>query len=235
MSYHGWQIQDDVKTVQEQIETDTSLILKRPIKVVGCGRTDQGVHARNYYAHFDSPILLPPNFLYRINQILPASIAIHDLIEVKSDSHARFDATHRTYKYFVHGEKDPFLNERSFYVRNYQPNVDYMNKAAELLLGKKNFRIFEKKGGGSANSMCEVFYAKWEAWDENQIVFTITANRFLRNMVRRIVAVLLMIGLDRMTIKELDYALNNNIEPNVTLAVPAYGLFLWDVKYPFIK
>jgi tRNA pseudouridine38-40 synthase len=166
---------------------------------------------------------------------LPTEIAIYDILKVAEVAHARFDATERTYKYFIHLNKDPFLDDRSWFIGNYKPNIEKMNTAANALLGFKDFSSFEKKGSDNTNSLCTLFAAKWEYTEQNSImVFTITANRFLRNMVRRIVACLLEIGLERMDQQIMINAMENKAYFEVGLTAPANGLYLWEIKYPYI-
>ena len=239
-NYCGWQRQNNAISVQEVIEDNLSKILRQKIEIAGCGRTDAGVHAHQYYAHFDinsensnENIIteLPENFLHRINNMLQDDISISEIFEVKDEMHARFDAVKRTYKYFIHYQKNPFLEEQSFLL-NKQPDIEKMNRCIVQLFGEHDFSTFEKKGSDNKTSICTLENAYWET-TENGIVFTITANRFLRNMVRRITAALLMVGLDKMNEQDLINAVLNKEELNVKMAVPAKGLFLWHIKYNF--
>ncbi len=236
LSYHGknycgWQLQNNAISVQEILEENLSKIFNEKIEIVGCGRTDTGVHAKQYYAHFDSEKQLPENFLYRINNMLPDDVAIHEIFEVKNNLHARFDAINRTYKYFIHFNKNPFIEDQSFLIHQ-QPNIEKMNHCIQQLFGEHDFSTFEKKGSDNKTSVCKLENAFWQA-TENGLVFTITANRFLRNMVRRITAALLMVGLDKMNEQELIHAVLNKELLNVKMAVPAKGLFLWQIEYNF--
>lgn len=236
LSYHGknycgWQLQNNAISVQEILEENLSKIFNEKIEIVGCGRTDTGVHAKQYYAHFDSEKQLPENFLYRINNMLPDDVAIDEIFEVKNNLHARFDAINRTYKYFIHFNKNPFIEDQSFLMHQ-QPNIEKMNHCIQQLFGEHDFSTFEKKGSDNKTSVCKLENAFWQA-TENGLVFTITANRFLRNMVRRITAALLMVGLDKMNEQELIHAVLNKELLNVKMAVPAKGLFLWQIEYNF--
>jgi len=236
LSYHGknycgWQLQNNAISVQEILEENLSKIFNEKIEIVGCGRTDTGVHAKQYYAHFDSEKQLPENFLYRINNMLPDDIAIHEIFKVNDNLHARFDAINRTYKYFIHFNKNPFIEDQSFLIHQ-QPNIEKMNHCIQQLFGEHDFSTFEKKGSDNKTSVCKLENAFWQA-TENGLVFTITANRFLRNMVRRITAALLMVGLDKMNEQELIHAVLNKELLNVKMAVPAKGLFLWQIEYNF--
>ena len=228
-NYCGWQRQDNAVSVQEIIEENLSKIFSGNIEIVGCGRTDAGVHAKQYFAHFDTEKNIPENFLYRINNMLPDEISINEFFEVKSDLHARFSAINRTYKYFIHFNKNPFVEEQSFLL-SHQPVIEKMNHCILQLFGEHDFSTFEKKGSDNKTSVCTLENASWQT-TETGLVFTITANRFLRNMVRRITAALLMVGLDKMSEQEVIHAVLNKETLNVKMAVPAKGLFLWEIKY----
>lgn len=230
-NYAGWQRQNNAISVQEIIEENLSKIFNEPIEIIGCGRTDTGVHAKQYYAHVDTEKDLPENLLYRINNMLPDDIAIHEIFKVNDNLHARFDAINRTYKYFIHFNKNPFVEEQSFLMHQ-KPNIDKMNRCIQQLFGEHDFSTFEKKGSDNKTSVCKLENAFWQP-TENGLVFTITANRFLRNMVRRITAALLMVGLDKMNEQELINAVLNKEILNVKMAVPAKGLFLWQIEYNF--
>ncbi len=230
-NYAGWQRQNNAISVQEVIEENLSKIFNEPLEIIGCGRTDTGVHAKKYYAHFDSKKELPENFIFRINNMLPDDVAIHEIFKVNDTLHARFDAINRTYKYFIHFNKNPFVEEQSFLMHQ-KPNIDKMNRCIQQLFGEHDFSSFEKKGSDNKTSVCKLENAFWQP-TENGLVFTITANRFLRNMVRRITAALLMVGLDKMNEQELINAVLNKEILNVKMAVPAKGLFLWQIEYNF--
>jgi tRNA pseudouridine38-40 synthase len=230
-NYSGWQRQENAVSVQQTLEENLSKIFASPIEIVGCGRTDAGVHAQDYFAHFDTEKSIPDSFLYRINSMLPDDIAISKIIEVKSDFHARFDAKSRTYKYFIHFEKNPFLEEQS-YLFNQQPDIEKMNHCIQQLFGEHDFSTFEKKGSDNKTSVCTLENAYWEQ-TETGLVFTIKANRFLRNMVRRITAALLLVGVGKMNEQDIVNAVLNKESLEVKLAVPAKGLFLWKIEYEF--
>lgn len=230
-NYSGWQRQENAVSVQQTLEENLSKIFASPIEIVGCGRTDAGVHAQDYFAHFDTEKNIPDSFLYRINSMLPDYIAISKIIEVKSDFHARFDAINRTYKYFIHFEKNPFLEEQS-YLFNQQPDIEKMNHCIQQLFGEHDFSTFEKKGSDNKTSVCTLENAYWEQ-TETGLAFTIKANRFLRNMVRRITAALLLVGVGKMNEQDIVNAVLNKESLEVKLAVPAKGLFLWKIEYEF--
>ncbi len=229
--YSGWQRQENADSVQQLLEENLSKIFASPLEIIGCGRTDAGVHAQDYFAHFDTDKNVPENFLYRINSMLPDDIAIHDFFQVKPDLHARFDAISRTYKYYIHFEKNPFLEEQSF-LFNQQPDIEKMNHCIQQLFGEHDFSTFEKKGSDNKTSVCTLENAYWEQ-TETGLAFTIKANRFLRNMVRRITAALLLVGVGKMNEQDLVNAVLNKESLEVKLAVPAKGLFLWKIEYEF--
>ncbi|MFN8238929.1 MAG: tRNA pseudouridine(38-40) synthase TruA [Chitinophagales bacterium] len=231
-NYSGWQRQENAVSVQEVLEENLSKIFNVAIEIVGCGRTDTGVHAKEYYAHLDAALTIPENFIYRINRMLPEDISISRIFQVPDNLHARFDAVSRTYKYFIHFEKNPFLEDFSFQIHEWQPDLQKMNHCIRQLFGEHDFSTFEKKGSDNKTSVCTLENAYWES-TENGLVFTITANRFLRNMVRRITAALLMVGLGKMTEQELIDAVLTMKALDVKIAVPAKGLFLWKVEYDF--
>jgi tRNA pseudouridine38-40 synthase len=232
-AYHGWQIQPRQMSVQQKIQESMSLILKEKINLVGCGRTDTGVHAHQYYAHFDIAKPLSIDITHKLNTMLPNDIALKRHFEVDGQTHARFDAIDRTYKYFIHNKKNPFLTDSSFFIKQYKLDFHLMNEAAKLLIGEHDFSTFEKKGSDNETSDCIVFHAAWEKIDDERWVFTITANRFLRNMVRSITGSLLSVGTGRISIEELKKYFNNKTLIKNNIAVPAEGLFLWSIRYPF--
>ena len=230
--YYGWQVQLEHISIQGTLTHELSKLLNGPVNITGCGRTDTGVHAHSYYAHFDWNGVLPKRFLLRLNKMLPDDIAVFDHAQVTDKAHARFDATQRTYKYFIHFKKDAFLRNSSFWLHSYQFDMDAMNAASEMLSNYDDFRTFEKKGADNATSICDLREAYWEELNENLWCFTISADRFLRNMVRRITGALLMIGTNKLSLEQLEEAVRNKSELEVTFAPPAHGLFLWEVSYP---
>lgn len=237
LSYHGraffgWQRQKEDITVQQTLEDIFTKVLRQNIEIIGCGRTDTGVHADNYFAHFDCDTPVPSTILMRINRYLPKEIALYDIFPVDDTFHARFDAKRRTYKYFVHFNKNPFLEDRSWWLENKQPDIVLMNQAASLLLQYADFTSFEKKGSNNKHSLCDMYHAAWKEFDGG-MVFTITANRFLRNMVRRIVGCLIQIGIRQMEISTMVHSLETKTPLNVKIATPSHGLHLWDVVYEF--
>ncbi len=231
-NYNGWQRQPDQISVQQKLEEVFSVIYNDAIKITGCGRTDSGVHAKSFYAHYDANCELPKNAVNRLNKLLPSDIGIFNIHQVQDDVNSRFDAVSRTYKYFIHFKKDAFLQQTSYWLYAYDFDMQKMNDAAQVLLSYSDFTTFEKKGSDNKTSICDIKHAKWTVMNDNQWCFTISADRFLRNMVRRITGTLLMIGLGRMTISKMEKALKNRHELEVNIAPPAHGLFLWEIQYP---
>lgn len=235
-SYHGWQIQPNDISVQEKVDQALRTILRqKDIQSVGCGRTDTGVHASQFYLHFDSSEILtdPAKELYRLNNFLPFDIACRRLLEVGSDAHARFDATERAYEYRIHQRKDPFLNQYSTYI-GYGLDLEEMNKAGQLLLNHKDFASFCKSGADPKTTLCDVVEASWIRDGEHQIYFHIRANRFLRNMVRAIVGTMLDLGRGAITLEDFRAILEAKDRSKAGTSAPANGLYLSEVKYPYL-
>lgn len=233
-NFFGWQIQPQQHSVQEEIEAAlTKLNSGSEVKVVGCGRTDTGVHSSKYYAHFDIDLNIDNDQLkYKLNGMLSKDVSILDVIEVDNDAHARFDATHRTYHYFIHLEKDPFIDEISWYRRG-ELKIESMNKACMLLLKNTDFECFSKVKTDVSNFNCDISNASWIK-SEKGYIFTITANRFLRNMVRAIVGTMIEIGENKLTVDQLENIIKSKNRSEAGQSVPARGLFLADIRYPYI-
>jgi tRNA pseudouridine38-40 synthase len=231
-SFAGWQRQSQPNSVsvQEVLEDNLSKVLREKIVVVGCGRTDTGVHARQYFAHMEYDQPLPEKLEFKLNSLLGPAIAISEIYPVAATWHARFSAMKRTYKYFVHFEKDPFREAYSFYLHDWNPDIQRLNDLAKKLTGTHDFSAFEQKGSDNQNSYCDVYEAYWEPM-ENGLVFTITANRFLRNMVRSITGTLLSVALGKMNEEPVWEHVEKKEQLNVKIAVPAKGLCLWEVIY----
>lgn len=229
--YHGWQRQPNAISVQEKLEEALSTLLRRNMSLTGAGRTDAGVHARQLFAHFDSEDRLDTEHLkFRLNRYLPQAIAIKSIREVTAEAHARFDATARSYEYIVGTAKNPFHKERAFLVE--QPlQMQAMQEGAKLLLGNKDFKCFSRSKTDVKTYICEIRNAGWAVHDDN-LIFSITADRFLRNMVRAIVGTLLEIGRGKMTINELQSVILNRNRNMAGPSVPAHGLYLTAVTYP---
>ncbi len=233
--YCGWQVQLNAVSVQEKLNTALGLILKQPLQeTIGCGRTDTGVHAAQFYAHFDTDqtITDTEKFLYRLNALLPKDISVFRLISVNPNAHTRFDATKREYKYHIHFQKNPFIQETSVY-QHLVPDMALMNQAAALLLDISDFTSFAKLHGDSHTNICKVFTANWTK-TETGMTFTISANRFLRNMVRAVVGTLLMVGHRKISVQEFSAIVASKNRCNAGMSVAAHGLFLTQVEYPYI-
>lgn len=213
------------------METAFSTILRHPVELVGAGRTDAGVHARQMFAHFDMDTIMSPSQLtHRLNAYLPEDIAIQQIFEVPSDAHARFDALSRTYTYWVVPEKNPFYLDFAYYVRH-PLAIEPMNKAADLLLEYRNFECFSKSNTDVKTYLCTITEAYWQNKNDT-LVFTITANRFLRNMVRAIVGTLLEVGMWRWTVDDVNTILKSGDRQKAGPSVPAKGLYLTTIGYP---
>ena len=231
-AYSGWQIQPHSPSVQQTLEESLALFLRTKVSVTGAGRTDAGVHAAQMVAHFD---LDEPQdcawMLSKLNGILPADIAVHSIVPVKPDAHARFDATARTYKYYVTPGKTAFNRSYSWYLPN-KPDFDLMNKAAELLISTVDFTSFSKLHTDTKTNDCHVTEARWTSLDDGRWVFTITADRFLRNMVRAIVGTLMDVGRHKLTIDGFRQIIENKDRCSAGDSAPAQGLFLYKIEYP---
>lgn len=229
--YHGWQIQPDAISVQGEIQRCLSTILRRETLIVGAGRTDTGVHARYMAAHFDSDEQIDCQQLaFRLNRILPPDIAIHDIAQVRDDLHARFSATSRTYRYYIHTRKSPF-NRKYSLETHYTLNFDLMNSAGEYLLSVKDFASFCKAGSDVKTTFCKVTTAKWVEIEPGCWYFEITADRFLRNMVRAVVGTLVDVGRGRLTLDEFKQVVNSKKRTEARESMPARALFLENVTY----
>ncbi len=230
-NYHGWQSQPNDVSVQSVLTEKLSLVLRRPVELVGAGRTDAGVHARCMYAHFDlnEEIQDTSGIVHKMNSLLPYDIAVDDLFQVADDMHARFSAKSRTYRYYVSTKKSPFLNDLAVRFL-FNLDMEKMNEAAAKLLGYRDFTSFSKVHTDVKTNDCDVSYAKWER-TEDMMVFTITANRFLRNMVRAVVGTLVEVGKGKMTVKQFCEAIEKKNRCAAGMSVPACGLYLEEIVY----
>lgn len=229
--FSGWQKQPNAPSVQESIEQALSALHSHDtIDVVGCGRTDAGVHARHYVLHVD----LPENedterLCFKLNRMLPASIVIYSIRRCADNFHARFDASQRTYRYYLHSEKNPFLADSWYFPQEF--NLDAMNQAAKYLLGTQDFTSLAKLHTDVKTHICTIFHAAWEREGE-QVYFEISADRFLRNMVRACVGTLLDVGTGRISPDDIPAILAAKDRQAASTSVPAHGLFLWRIDYP---
>ena len=230
-AYHGWQNQPNAITVQEVLEGAMSKIMNQSVVLMGAGRTDTGVHAKEMYAHFDVEELKDGNELvFRLNSLLPPDIAVQQIFEVKEDAHARFNATSRTYKYYITKLKDPFSFDNAHFIKK-ELNVEQMNLAARLLIGKKDFECFSKTNTDVFTNICDLQKAHWSQ-ENNMLVFTITADRFLRNMVRSIVGTLINVGIGKYPVDYVNTILKSKDRSMAGVSVPAKGLYLTSIIYP---
>lgn len=230
-AYHGWQIQPHSVTVQEELQKALSTLMRKPMEVVGAGRTDTGVHARKMIAHFDHDEVVDcPQLVYKLNKLLPRDIAVHHVEPVADDMHARFSAKSRTYHYYVHLDKNPFLRSYSWQVYG-NPDFELMNRAARVLMEYKDFTSFSKVNTDTKTNDCTITEARWDRVGEDQWRFTVTANRFLRNMVRAIVGTLMEVGRRRMTIEQLRSVIEAKDRCRAGDSVPGNALFLVEVLY----
>lgn len=231
-SYHGWQIQPNGITVQETLEKALSVVARETVAVTGAGRTDAGVHSSFFVAHFDTENenLDNEKIIHNLNALLPCDIAIQRVYKVNPDAHARFDALSRTYKYYLIKSKDPF--SRQYAAKETRtPNLAKMNEAAFKLFNYEDFTSFSKLGTDAKTNNCKVDLAEW-ADEVNRFVFTIKADRFLRNMVRAIVGTLLEVGFGKITIDDFCRIIEAKDRCAAGASVPAKGLFLVDIGYP---
>jgi tRNA pseudouridine38-40 synthase len=234
-NYSGWQIQANNETIQEVLKNGLEKILQVPINLIGCGRTDAGVHASQYYAHFDIQRDLPDKFLMKINAVLPAAIAIYDIIEVHPEAHARYDAISRSYQYFIHLRKDPFKRLYSFEFPHHSLDFEKIREATNLLMQYSEFKPLVKMDKDQPKFNCTIQSIGWTQIDPFQWRFDISANRFLYNMIRRIVGTMVLIGRDQLSIAEMVEVMDAQSEFKIIKLAPANGLHLSKVIYPFIK
>ncbi len=238
LSYHGaefsgWQFQPNAPSVQESLEKTLSAILHEKITVVGCGRTDAGVHASEYFAHIDATrndLHSDEQFIFRLNKSLPNSIAIHAIHSMPENAHARFSAMSRSYTYVITRKKNAIHNGLAWEV--HEPlNIALMNEAAQIILQHDDFISFSKTGGTMKTSICRISESQWKEEDE-KLIYTITSNRFLRNMVRMIVGTLVEVGKGKMQPQHVKELLDAKKQAAVLYIAPANGLFLSNVSYP---
>ena len=231
--YHGWQLQPDSVTVQKILENALSVVLGEDIRATGAGRTDTGVHASFFCAHFDSvspDLAQRKNLVFKLNRFLPEDISVSSIRMVLPDANARFSAISRTYKYYISRTKDPFFNSSSWFIHG-DMDIEAMNRGCNILFNHTDFTSFSKLHSGSKTNICRIYEASWAEAD-NKLVFTIKADRFLRNMVRAIVGTLVRIGAGKMTGKELEEIIAAKDRSRAGTSAPAKGLFLHDIEYP---
>lgn len=233
-NYHGWQSQPNASSVQETLSKAITVILRSEIELMGAGRTDTGVHAKQMFAHFDTEENLETDFLAaKLNSYLPKDIVIYRIIPVSEEAHARFDAVKRTYEYHIHTYKNAFENESSWYVFQ-KLDLEKMNKAAKMLFDFEDFQCFSKVNTDVKTYNCKIMEANWQQKDE-KLIFTIAADRFLRNMVRAIVGTLVEIGSGKKVLEDFKNIIESKDRTQAGTSVPAHGLYLTKVEYPYIS
>lgn len=230
--FHGWQIQPNAKTIQETLNSALSTLLRQEIYTVGCGRTDTGVHASQFFAHFDTDAALRDTgeLTYRANRILPTSIAIHRVFPVSPEAHTRFSATSRTYHYLITQQKDPFAVLRKWELRE-SLNLAAMNEAAQLLKAYEDFSCFARSNTQTETNLCVLSHAAW-VQDGHTLRFEVTANRFLRNMVRAMVGTMVDVGRGKLNMDDLRRIIASKNRSEAGSSVPAHGLYLTHITYP---
>lgn len=230
-AYHGWQIQPKAITVQEVLEDALSTVLNEKITIVGAGRTDAGVHAKQMFAHFDTEAsFTETDLVYKLNSFLPFNIAVAAIFKVKPEAHARFDAVRRSYLYRVSFKKNVFTHRNAYLLK--QPlDMKAMNAAAKILFEYKDFQCFSKTHTDVKTYYCDIMKAKWFLRDD-ELHFTITADRFLRNMVRAIVGTMINIGLGKISLDDFHAIIASKNRSEAGYSVPAHGLYLTEVAYP---
>lgn len=230
-AYAGWQKQPFDITVQSVVEKALFTVFQSEVACVGAGRTDAGVHASFFVAHFDVKQYFDERqFIFKMNQLLPHDVSVIDVYPVNAEAHARFDAISRTYEYYITQQKDPFRLDRATYIKKLL-SVDLMNQAAEVLLEFTNFKCFSKVNTQVHTYNCSIKQAYWEQ-KEHLLVFRIQADRFLRNMVRAIVGTLIELGLRKRSIDELRQIIKSENRSKAGKSMPAHALFLIDIVYP---
>ncbi|WP_421940913.1 tRNA pseudouridine(38-40) synthase TruA [Pedobacter sp.] len=233
--YHGWQTQPNAVAVQELLDKAMSTYFRQPVETLGCGRTDTGVHATVFFAHFDLTDVAESKVVTAIagiNALLPYQIAAQKIIPVLPEAHARFDATARAYKYYVHFQKDPFKLNRSWLLKD-QLDVDKMNQAANTLFGFTDFSAFSKSNTQTFTNNCKIMEARFEIVEDG-LVFNIKADRFLRNMVRAIMGTLVRVGKGEIDVEDFKQIIASKNRSKAGQSVPACGLYLVKVEYPYI-
>ena len=231
-NYFGYQIQPNEISVQQELEKALSTLLRQDIKTTGAGRTDTGVHAKKMFAHFDTDLVLDDHLVYKLNSFLPQDIAVKRIFEVKENFHARFDATFRTYEYYISLEKNPFNLDHSWQMWKRKLDVEKMNDACKILFEYEDFTSFAKLHTDNKTNNCQIYKAFWEQ-SGTELKFTISADRFLRNMVRAIVGTMVEIGNGKIQPENLRTIIEEKNRNSAGTSAPAQGLFLVDVGYNF--
>ena len=226
----GWQRQPSGDSVQSCLEDALSILFRKPLSIVGAGRTDAGVHAHQLFAHVDLDEHVDQDLTFRLNKLLPKEIAVRNIIAVAQDAHARFDAVSRSYRYHITTQKNPFLQKRSYQFAK-PLDLDLMNQAAKILIDHEDFKCFSKSKTDVKTYVCDIQQVHWQQ-NGSELVFFIQANRFLRNMVRAIVGTLIEVGLRKISISDFEAILASCDRSQAGYSVPAHGLYLEKVNYP---
>ena len=231
-NYFGYQIQPNDISVQEELEKALSTILREPIKTTGAGRTDTGVHAKKMFAHFETEQVFSDQLNHKMNSFLPADISIKRIFPVRDDFHARFDATFRTYEYYISLEKNPFTQDSAWQLWRRNIDVEKMNEACKILFEYEDFTSFAKLHTDNKTNLCKMYRAEWEQ-NGTELKFTISANRFLRNMVRAIVGTMIEVGSGKIKPEDMREIIENKNRNSAGVSAPAHALYLVDVGYDF--
>ena len=226
----GWQRQPSGDSVQSCLEDALSILFRKPLSIVGAGRTDAGVHAHQLFAHVDLDEHVDQDLTFRLNKLLPKEIAVRNITAVAQDAHARFDAVSRSYRYHITTQKNPFLQKRSYQFAK-PLDLDLMNQAAKILIDHEDFKCFSKSKTDVKTYVCDIQQVHWQQ-NGSELVFFIQANRFLRNMVRAIVGTLIEVGLRKISISDFEAILASRDRSQAGYSVPAHGLYLEKVNYP---
>lgn len=234
--FSGYQEQPNAYTIQAAVEKALSILLRTPTKIVGCGRTDTGVHAKQYFAHFDSSQSLGGNLVYQLNAIIEKDIVFYNIHLVAPDAHARFDASSRSYKYYLDLQYNPFRQETAYFCAySNKLNITIMREMAAMLPLYQDFNTFCKTNSSAKTTLCDLRKSEWiYSPSEKQLVYHVTANRFLRGMIRLIVGMSLQVGKGKVKLATVEEALQKKIPLKEALSAPARGLFLMDIKYPYL-
>ena len=229
-NYSGFQVQENAITIQSEIEKAFKILQKDEIVLTGSSRTDAGVHALQNFFHFDYMKEIHPHFIYKTNAILPGDIVVKDLIQVRPEAHCRFDAITREYKYYIYRHKNPFLKDRAYYYP-YKLDVEKMDQAAEMIRTFQDFTSFSKKRTQVKSFVCNIYGSKWIK-ENNGLVYYVKADRFLRGMVRALVATMLLVGRNKIPLDDFKLIIEQKDATKANFSVPAQGLFLISVNYP---
>ncbi|MBL7923808.1 MAG: tRNA pseudouridine(38-40) synthase TruA [Bacteroidia bacterium] len=233
-SYHGWQIQPNALSVQETFNKALRVLCRGQVETTGCGRTDTGVHASQFFAHFDleDDLKDPGHFTFQLNAILPKDIRVFSVFSVHDQAHARFDAVKRSYSYYILRKPDPFLYEYAWYFQH-ALDLDKMNEAAALCLQREDFSCFAKSGGQQVNNLCRITECSW--LDKGRFLqLNVSSNRFLRGMVRAMTGTFIEVGLSKITVEEFKGILDGHNRGEAGKAAPSQGLFLEEICYPYL-